>query len=645
MPIQGLLHGLEIGLAEETAKARQDARAREDDEFQRQLKMLDAVRQTPGFDPELYKQVLGDTLKLSKGMGAKRKPVPGLAGFFGQTETGPYASELLKNIQSGAVPIFNDPASTKKATANLSNEDLRGVVQDGKLPQAPDQGVPPPPPVQSAPAGAPPAPQGPQSAGGSQGPAPTSGGAPGAPQPPAGPVPHPAGSADMLGAAVDLSKQVSASGPMAVPPPPPSSDSQRPPGSSLFRSGQQQAEHDATAQAAGAGIKQQSDLNLMANKARTVYEQAIKFGASPEEAKRAALKEISGYTGGMATHQGQLYVVPDPSGGNPRLVKSLLQTDQYGGYKEIDPQTQSEIPPDARPYIAGQDVVETDAKGVTRIVNKPTGTVRGTQAVGGGQAQPPGVVAGKPQIPPAPQLISGTLPSGAPGTFALPRAGANAPNPTATAVQGAGSAPLEKFVKPEPYSANAAQVVQSTLVVQNLAQEALKTVQDLRAKGFNPTNPIPQEIAFKIYQMGWPNADADEDKLNQLLGAAGLNGMKAYMGGRPNQKLMDIIKVHLPEPGDSLELTERKIGELMKITNTVKEAVDVAEGLRRKFPWQTTSGTGSTVPPPPSAAPKTVTPALLNQYAKEHNITVQAATAAFKKAGISVGPAAAPARQ
>jgi hypothetical protein len=337
------------------------------------------------------------------------------------------------------------------------------------------------------------------------------------------------------------------------------------------------------------------------------YDGMIAAGADPKMAALAIMKSETGFSGGtISTRPGQMYVAQDGT-----LVKALLQSDQFGGVQEIDPRTMQPIAQDLVPFVPGDFRLETDKDGVVRAI-------RVSQVSSG---QPPSVSnlgpIGKPQIPPPGGPIVTTFgPNGEPSLGRADRTGTDIKpmNVVTPPPPGSNEAPTRtpavKFELPKPLSAQAEGALQSTGVVEGVAKQALDLIDQLKAQGYGDKQPISQDIYTKIYQMGWQNSNAMEDQLIQLLGVAQVNGMKTYMGGRPNMKLMDIIQMHLPEPNESLELSRRKLTELQDIISTVKSAIYKAGSTYREFPWEqkkadstAASDKAGGVPNPPKANP------------------------------------------
>ena len=645
MPISGLLQGLEHGFASEVATARAQQRAREDADFQKQLNLLDLVRNQPNFDKELYGKVLADTLKLYKGQGAVRPPAAGMAGFFGKTQTGPYASDLLKGIQDGSIPAFSTPEDTEKARSPLGPqtvEDLKaastptapkpgeGFQAGAGVPSPPPPQVPPPPPAPAQVSGqgtptAPPAPS------------PLAGGPPvGAPPPPGpqGPVPQPPGTASMLGAGVGLSDQVGAAGPLVTPPtgvsgaiaaPPPTGlgpidfSMGRKPGSSLFRTDEQQALHEQ-------GIRSNVERAALLSQAKNEYDSLVSVGVDPEKAKLAVARKMTGFTGGIATHQGGVYVTPDG-----RVIRALLQSDQYGGFRETDPQTGNPLEPGVRPFIPGTDQVSIDKEGVARIISKATGRV--SEPLAGGTP------IGKPQIPPpGGPIVVTSGPDGQPNINRLSRTGTEL-----TPVTSFGGQQATKWVMQKPYSSSAQAILEPAQVVHDTAEEALSAINQLVDRGVDPKSVLGQEAMKKIYTMGWipsgivdPKTGELEAHLFQMVGANEANSLKTVMGGRPNQRLIDILQMHTAQAGDDLDLLKEKLTGLIWLSNRVHQAVDKGEALYRPQPWDV--GKGRIPPPPPGGppAPKQVMSSDVQEYAKEHGMTEDKAREIWINSGYTI---------
>lgn len=609
MPIPGLLAGLEEGLATEVAKQRQDQRTREDREFTQNLQLLDQLRQDPRTTPEMYQRVMQATLQQQKGLGSQRKPKKGMAGFMGQTDTAPYHSDILDQLASGQIPLFQDKAAFDAARTGTS-DDLRqhlasGVAGQGSAgaAQPGSPGVPPPPTPQPPSAGAnapisgqtntatPPA--GPPNAA-----AGAAGAGAQAPAPPPGPIPSLAGTGHMTQAAAGLADNLQAGGPV-IPAPPSVTD--------IY------ASHKANP-SAFFNPQEMSQIQAGASASQLPYQAQSEFGAlapliGKDRAGLAVARKLTGFTGGVTSHPGQMYIAPDG-----HLVKSILQSDQYGGFQEVNAQTGEIIGPEMKVFQPSEFQLVTDKNGNIRAVSKAAATVgaNATNAVG-----PSLGAIGKPQIPPpvfgSTQTVFG--PNGEPQIVGVPREG----GPAVPITVGAGRVPAPpkpgqaptappreavKFQASKPLSAAAETSLQSINVVKQTGQAALNIIDELTKQGYSTGQPISQEIAFKIYQMGWPNSNELEDQLQQLLGVNQVNGLKNYMGGRPNQRLIQIIQAHLPEPGDSLELSRRKLVELNQITDMIEQAITQAGSVYRKFPWETGAGTGGgqqprVAPPPP----------------------------------------------
>ena len=326
MPIPGLMHGLTLGLASEVATARKQAREQEDAEFNKQLKLLDLLREDPRTTPELYQRVLDDTLKLHKGQSSTRKPSKGAAGFMGQTETGPYASEVLKSISSGELPVFSDPRMFEEARKGTVEDTLKHVKTQS--PFAASAPTPPPPGPISSQAPAATAPQGLSA-------------------PPQGPLPQPPGTAPMLQAATGLAGQVAQSGPMVpsfednvtVTPPP----AQRP--QSAFFSPFQMAEMEGNAAGVKAGAISDAQKASLIKTLRDA-------GASDEEIKQVIMEQISGRRQGTPDRTPGLYMIP----GNPNPVEGFVVEDRtaLGGFRVLNAQGVP-MPPNAVPYKQEND--------------------------------------------------------------------------------------------------------------------------------------------------------------------------------------------------------------------------------------------------------------------------------------------------
>lgn len=651
MPIPGFLAGLEEGLATEIAQQRQAQRAREDKEFTQNLTLLDQLRQDPRTTPEMYQKVLQDTLQTQKGLASQRKPKKGIAGLMGQTDTTPYHSQILDQLASGDIPLFQDKqafdvarSGTKEDLHNAVVSGLQGGAQGAPGPQSgPAGSVPPPPtpqPPQQPPAqaggGGPvssqvnsatppmsgaPAPQGEPSA---------PGGAPGgAPATPPGPIPSPPGTGDMLSAATGLSTQVQQTGPVLpqqrqgpvnLPQPPSAADI-------LARHRQNPSAFFNTDELAQ--LQASASTQNIPYQAKAEYESLVAAGVDPHMASLAVTRKLTGFTGGITSQEGPQYV--DESDGS--LLKSVIQKDNYGNFVETDPR--SGLPIDRSKmqlYVPSDYQAFTDKGGNVRFVRK-SGAITtggpgapsapgapgapGQRVAGGGPA--PGTTVGpnlgpigKPQIPPPAFSGNATVfgDQGQPQLMGIPRSGgplvplqvpnnASVPPPPRPGQQP--THPAEKFQMARPLSAQAETSLTSVNVVKQAGDRALQLIDQLKGQGYSDSQPISQEIYFRIYQMGWPNSNELEDQLQQLLGVDQVNGLKNYMGGRPNQRLMEIVQAHLPEPGDSLELSRRKLVELKEVTDMVEKAIVQAGSQYRQQPFPVPGGAGG--PSVPNAPP------------------------------------------
>jgi len=610
MPIPGLLSGLEEGLAGEVAKQRTEQRAREDREFTQNLQILQQLRDDPRTTPEMYQRVLQDTLKVHAGMGAQRKPKSGIKGFLGQTETGPYHSEILDQLASGSIPVFQDQAAFDQARTGTSQDLRTHLAQSVSGQPGASQGAPAPavapPPMTAPPDGSIP-PLGDQtsyvSAFHAKNPdTPISGQAnsatPAVAPAPQGPVPSPPGTGHMASAASGVASSLQANGPVLPTPPNAAQIMAQSKGSpSAFFNPDQMAQMKASA-----------DTQSIPYQAKADFDALVAAGMDPHMATLAVARKLTGFQGGMSSGEGPWYVGPDQ-----KAFKSILQKDNYGNFQHVHPQTGQVLGPEYNQVDPSANQIVVDRNGVARVVSK----------VGGNASAPISDTTGntdlaKPYTPPP--AFSGTATilgdNNQPVPVGIPRQGGpvvpltvrpgstsqGVPPPPAPGQRpnaaNATAVPATKYEPQKPIGEGAANTLTSVGVVEATAKRALDVINQLEQQGTDMSSPIGQTIDKWFYSHGWKPSDL-EAQLFQNVGANEANALKTVMGGRPNMKLIDILQMHTAQPGDSLELLKEKLTGLLRISDDMKKSVTAADSTYRARPYQGGTTPGQSVAPPP----------------------------------------------
>lgn len=643
MPIPGLLAGLEEGFASETAKLRQANREREDREFTQQLQLLEQLRQDPRTTPELYQKVMQDTLKLQKGLASPRKPKSSIGGFLGQTETGQYHSQLLDQLASGQMPLFQDKQAFDTARQGTSQDFHQAVGQavagGAAAPGGaqPAGAVPPPPSPQPPQAGAdtgaiPPLGDAtsyvgafhprpdtggggpissqvnsatPPMAGAPAGPAE---GAPPAGGAPPGPVPSPPGTGRMTGAATDLSTQVARSGPV-LPQPPTSADIMRRHAASpsAFFAPEELAQMQASAGAEGVPYQVRAERDAL-----------IAAGMDPRMATLAAARKLTGFAGNVQSSEGPWYQGPD---GVP--FRSVLQKDPYGNFVHVHPTTGEPLGNNFRQVDPAANQIVTDPTGQLRVVSKIGGPASGVIQDPTGQTR-----LGKPYTPPpmfqSVQVVAG--PNGEPQMVGIPRgggaavplevkgapaaAGQGVPPPPGAGGRGVTPPrPATKFERPQPLSNEQQSALTGVFNIKQASERALEIIDQMEQQGANMDSPIGQSIDLWLVQHGW-NPGELQEQLFQNVGYQEVNAMRAAgIGGRPNMRMIEIFQNHVGQPGSSLSLLRTQLQGLEGIVDKAASNILTVSGMYRQLPYkipgvaqqpgQTSVDTGQGVTPPP----------------------------------------------
>lgn len=186
-------------------------------------------------------------------------------------------------------------------------------------------------------------------------------------------------------------------------------------------------------------------------------------------------------------------------------------------------------------------------------------------------------------------------PQGSVQIIADPSSGNAAPykvtGTTATPIKIAGTDGPQamKPITPEKMSAAGKQAL---LGINTIGSMIEPLMDDLQSAGLT-NNPVGQSWNLFLAKHGI-SPGQEEEQLLQLLGIADAYGLRGLMGGRPNMKLMDIVRVHLPQPGDSTQLSWDKLHTLAGVMPKLRQAIIDSETTQ--IPRRTPYGVSATAP-------------------------------------------------
>lgn len=388
----------------------------------------------------------------------------------------------------------------------------------------------------------------------------------------------------------------------------------------VMRSGSEMAQEKATNEALSKTTSQQA---LMDNE----YQTLVKMGTHPDIARQAVAEKY-----GLKV-----------STANRTSAKNAT----VDGVKQVvwvDPLTKVISDTSGNP-ISGDIVFEGTSGAASafqqHLVQKPDGSYEAIY-VPKAPAQ-----AGDPSgISSAPTGVTGKLPPPPSSVQVLAAPGTGLPEPfkvtgtTAAPItfsgtagpDGKGGVNAMKPIAPEKMSAAGKQALLGIGTIGSMIEPLM---QDLQTQGLT-NNPIGQSWNLLLAKHGI-SPGQEEEQLLQLLGVADAYGLRGLMGGRPNMRLMDIVRVHLPQPGDSTQLSWDKLHTLAAIMPKLKQAIIDSETtqIAPKNPYAGQPAGGNAVIPTPPGG-KTVSKAQLQQYAGDHKITFKAAQDAFTAKGYVV---------
>lgn len=337
--------------------------------------------------------------------------------------------------------------------------------------------------------------------------------------------------------------------------------------------------------------------------ARADYEALVPI-VGPELAGLAVAHKIAGFSGGtVTTRQGKVYI--DNNTGE--MVPSVFKADKYGGNVEIDPRTDEPLGANMKLYVAGDYQAQTDDQGHTRYIKKSAAAAGQPGAVGPdlgaiGKTAPAGPLATVTGAQNQPEVVR----VGRSGTEAKPVDVVTPPPP------GEGGPPTRRpatrYEPQKPLSDSQQSTLASIGVVERTADRALAVIDQLKKRGFNMTNPIPQTLRLWLYSHGWTQ-DELEEQLFQNVGANEANAIRNLTGGRTNMRLLDILQQHTGQPGNSLKLLQEKLQGLKKLSGDMRASIGEAAGQYRPRAYdvpggpqrsdQTAPPAGANTPPPP----------------------------------------------
>jgi hypothetical protein len=557
MPVGGFGLGFSGALADYMQQERARQRQQEDQQTNYQMELIKSLAARPDINdrPEIMGQAIHDLMALSQSKGGQGKLKGGMAGFMGQHELP--MSQFLSGLASGARPISGP---TMEPNVEQPSESTAAALT--RMPAAPSTPVGQPTPeaptggtsILSAPIAMPPM-----------------------------SVQGPASAARMVEAGRGM--QMDAAMNPAPPPQMRPVPSERQP---YFISPEERAAR------AGDIKRSEAQRDRSAVLAQRKQEVSGLPGMTPHDQTRYILTGQDAATQLLKGQQSKkLGVMVSPDGTQRAFAVDTFDPNT-GKHTLTSEDGMTPIPPDWEPL---QPTMGKGAAGGSQyqqhLVQQPDGSyelIYGLKdpTATASPAQPQAGTA-QPTIPPAPKQGVITAPTGVKGKLPQPPQGQVVvmANPEGQAqpyrVNGTNAKPINlpggqagvKPIAPEKMSAQGKQALVGINVVNQMIPGLLT---DLQKMGLS-NNPIGQSWSLALAKRGISPGQAEESLL-QTLGIADAYGLRGLMGGRPNQSLMDIVRIHLPQPGDSTQLSWDKLHTLQTQLEGVRKAIMDAESAK-----------------------------------------------------------------
>lgn len=517
MPWGDFAGGLSDAFSEYVTSERKRQRDAEDAQLNEHMALIHSLLQSPNLNPNVIGKALTDLANFQSAK-ANRKLKPGGEGFMGAHELP--VSQLLSGLQQGTMPAVGRTYDTVQSPKQVSGEGPTPLPQP-HLMSMEGAAIPNPPMPET-------------------------------------PQPYTGDASKVVQAAQDV-KQYGMGGhkPVANQP--------------LFRDPEEMYAEQAGRQGAEAEAKRRGEF--AANRAN-VHDM---MGLPPEE--RDLMMQTSGFHNPAKPTGGQIRA--GTIDGKPATLIFDPTTKVITDYATGQPVT-GEIAlgsgSSASPF--SQHLVQQPDGSYTAIwvpknpLASPGNMTPGMTGGANDIPMPPGAVMSKPtgvvgRVPPAPQaqtvVVPITNPDGTQGSAIVDKKTA-----IGKPVQLPNGAQRGNRVT---MSAAGKQAMTGLNVLDAVIPDIEAAINQMGAPS---NNPVGQVVDLALAKRGISPGQLEEQLL-QLLGIADAYGLRGLMGGRPNQKMMDIVRVHLPQPGDSTLIAMNKLHTLKYIIPKLRIAINNAE--------------------------------------------------------------------